>query len=159
MASPEVAMKLVEGTKLMASNPEQGLDTIMPLLYPEEFATAHPEIKQLMLAGMQMMPPTPSDAVDRTIAGIMTFNASDRLGSDKMPGANRSRRSGSSDSARECATDQKPHPAGRGLHDPQRGSCVPGRRPDRDSSAHRAVPESLGPHKIRRRLPCRASTI
>ncbi len=85
MASPEVAMKLVEGTKLMASNPEQGLDTIMPLLYPEDFATAHPEIKQLMLAGMRMMPPTPSDAVDRTIAGIMTFNASDRLAQIKCP--------------------------------------------------------------------------
>src|SRR5208283_4342007 len=85
MAAPEVAMKLVEGTKLMATNPEQGLDTIMPLLYPEEFAKAHPEIKQLMLAGMRMMPPTPSDAVDRTIAGIMTFNASDRLDQIKCP--------------------------------------------------------------------------
>src|ERR1035437_4740347 len=42
MASPEIGMKLVEGTKLMASNPEQGLDIILPLLYPEEFAKAHP---------------------------------------------------------------------------------------------------------------------
>ena len=53
MASPEVAMKLVTGTKLMASNPEQGLDTIMPLLIPPEFGTAHPEIKQMMLAGSE----------------------------------------------------------------------------------------------------------
>ena len=85
MASPEVGMKLVEGTKLMASNPDQGLDTILPLLYPEEFAKAHPEIKQMMLAGMKMMPATPSASVDRTIAGIMTFNASDRLGQIKCP--------------------------------------------------------------------------
>ena len=85
MAAPEIAMKLVEGTKLMASNPEQGLDIILPLLYSEEFTRAHPEIKQLMLAGMKMMPPTPSDSVDRTIAGIMTFNASDRLGQIKCP--------------------------------------------------------------------------
>src|SRR3984893_4717805 len=85
MASPEVGMKLVEGTKLMASNPEQGLDIILPLLYPEEFAKAHPEIKQMMLAGRRMMPATPSDTVDRTIAGIMTFNASDRLGQIKCP--------------------------------------------------------------------------
>jgi 3-oxoadipate enol-lactonase len=85
MASPEVSMKLVEGTKLMASNPEQGFDLILPLLYPEEFAKAHPEIKQLMLAGMKMMPATPSDSVDRTIAGIMTFDASDRLGQIKCP--------------------------------------------------------------------------
>ncbi len=85
MAAPEVMMKLVEGTKLMATNPEQGLDTILPLLYPEEFGKAHPEIKQMMLMGMKMMPATPSESVDRTIAGIMTFNASDRLGQIKCP--------------------------------------------------------------------------
>jgi len=85
MASPEVGMKLVEGTKLMATNPEQGFDVILPLLFPEEFSKAHPEIKQMMLAGMKMMPPTPSDSVDRTIAGIMTFNASERLGQIKCP--------------------------------------------------------------------------
>src|SRR5271154_3153784 len=55
MGAPEVAMKLVEGTKLMASDPDKGLDVILPLLYPEEFAKAHPEIKQMMLAGMKMM--------------------------------------------------------------------------------------------------------
>jgi pimeloyl-ACP methyl ester carboxylesterase len=85
MAAPQVAMKLVEGTRLMASNPDQGLDVILPLLYPEEFARAHPEIKPMMLAGMKMMPATPSETVDRTIAGIMTFNASERLGQIKCP--------------------------------------------------------------------------
>ncbi|HLX36496.1 MAG TPA: alpha/beta hydrolase, partial [Candidatus Binataceae bacterium] len=85
MAAPEVATKLVEGTKLIATNPNAGLDVILPLLYPEEFAKAHPEIKQMMLMGMQMMPATPSDSVDRTIAGIMTFNAYDRLGQIKCP--------------------------------------------------------------------------
>jgi len=85
MASPEVAAKLVEGTKLMATDPDRGLDVILPLLYPEEFARAHPEIKQLMMAGMTMMPATPSEAVDRTIAGVMTFNASERLGQIKCP--------------------------------------------------------------------------
>ena len=85
MASPEVATKLVEGTKLISTNPEQGFDIILPLLYPEEFAKAHPEIKPMMVAGMKMMPPTPTDSVDRTIAGIMTFNAFDRLGQVKCP--------------------------------------------------------------------------
>src|ERR1700683_3257316 len=85
MAAPEVAMKLVEGTKLMATDPDKGLDVILPLLYPEEFAKAHPEIKQMMLVGMKMMPATPSESVDRTIAGIMTFNASERLGQIKCP--------------------------------------------------------------------------
>ena len=85
MAAPEVGMKLVEGTKLMATNPDQGFDVISPLLFPEEFSKAHPEIKQMMLAGMSMMPATPTDSVDRTIAGIMTFNASKRLGEIKCP--------------------------------------------------------------------------
>jgi pimeloyl-ACP methyl ester carboxylesterase len=85
MAAPEIGMKLVEGTKLMASNPDQGFDVIMPLLFPDDFAKAHPEIKQMMLAGMRMMPATPTESVDRTIAGVMTFNASDRLGQIKCP--------------------------------------------------------------------------
>ncbi|HVN29913.1 MAG TPA: alpha/beta hydrolase [Candidatus Binataceae bacterium] len=85
MASPEVGMQLVEGTKLMASDPSRAFDIILPLLYPEEFHRAHPEIKQMMLAGMSMMPMTPSESVDRTIAGIMTFNAWDRLGQIKCP--------------------------------------------------------------------------
>ncbi len=79
----------------MASNPEQGLDTIMPLLYPEEFGKAHPEIKQMMLAGMKMMPPTPSDSVDLPIAGIMTFRRIRSPQPDKVSGADRTRRSGS----------------------------------------------------------------
>ncbi len=85
MASQEVAMKLVEGTKMMASNPEQGIEINMPLLYPEEFIKEHPEIKQMMMAAMKMIPPTPPDSIDRTIAGVMTFNALDRLGQIKCP--------------------------------------------------------------------------
>ena len=85
MASPEVGMKLVEGTKLMASNPENGFDIILPLLFPDDFAAQHPEIKQMMLAGMKLMPQTPTESVDRTIAGIMTFNAAERLGQIKCP--------------------------------------------------------------------------
>jgi 3-oxoadipate enol-lactonase len=85
MAAPEVGAKLVEGTKLIGTNPEEGFDIILPLLYPEEFARAHPEIKTMMIAGMKMMPPTPTESVDRTIAGIMTFNAFDRLGQIKCP--------------------------------------------------------------------------
>src|SRR3984885_562186 len=60
MASPEILERLMTANKLMASNPDAGLDIILPLLYPEEFARAHPEIKQLMLMGMKMMAATPS---------------------------------------------------------------------------------------------------
>ena len=85
MASPEAAMMLVEGTKLMASDPEQALDFVLPLLYPEEFTKEHPEIKQMMLGGSKMMPPTPPESIDRTILGVMTFNAYDRLDQIKCP--------------------------------------------------------------------------
>ena len=85
LAAPEVTLKLMEGTKLMASNPEKGFDTILPLLYPDAFVKAHPEIKQLMVAGMSMMPPTPPETADRAMAGLLTFNAYDRLGQIKCP--------------------------------------------------------------------------
>lgn len=85
MAGPEVVQKLMEGTKMMGTEPEKGLDTILPTLYPPEFIKVHPEIKDMMLAGMKMMPPTPPETADRAMAGIMTFNAYDRLGQIKCP--------------------------------------------------------------------------
>ncbi len=85
MAGPEVVQKLMDGTKMMGTDPEKGLDTIMPTLYPPEFTQAHPEIKQMMLAAMKMLPPTPPETADRAMAGIMTFNAYDRLGQIKCP--------------------------------------------------------------------------
>src|ERR1700683_1845749 len=85
MAATEVTQKLMEGTKLMASNPDKAFDTILPLLYPDAFVKAHPEIKQMMVAGMSMMPPTPPETADRAMAGLLTFNAYDRLGQIKCP--------------------------------------------------------------------------
>jgi pimeloyl-ACP methyl ester carboxylesterase len=85
MASPDIVQKLMEGTKTMASDPEKGLDITLPLLYPEPFIAQHPEIKQMMLAGMRMMPPTPPETADRAMQGIATFNAYDRLDQIKCP--------------------------------------------------------------------------
>ncbi len=79
MPAPDVIERLVAGSKLMASDPERAFDLIAPLLAPEEFIAAHPELKQMMAAGAKLMPPTPPESIDRTIAGIMTFNAYDRL--------------------------------------------------------------------------------
>src|SRR5579872_3585657 len=61
----------------------------------------------------------------------------------KMSGADRARRTGPVDSARECASAEAPHPSSRGIHDSQRGSWISGGGPDRDSSTHRAVSEKL----------------
>jgi 3-oxoadipate enol-lactonase len=84
-AADDVLQKLVEGSAMMAVNPEAGLDVVMPLLYPAEFIAAHPELKPMMLAGMKMAPPTPIETIQKTIAGIIDFNAYDRLPQIKLP--------------------------------------------------------------------------
>ncbi len=85
MASPEIVQKLMDGTKTMAADPDKGLDITLPLLYPEPFIAQHPEIKQLMLAGMRMLPPTPPETADCAMAGIMNFNTYDRLDRIECP--------------------------------------------------------------------------
>jgi pimeloyl-ACP methyl ester carboxylesterase len=85
MAGPEVIEKLMTGTKIMGTDPTRGLDIIMPLLNPPEFIAAHPELKEMMLAGMKMMPPTPPETADRAFAGVSQFDALDRLPQIKCP--------------------------------------------------------------------------
>ncbi|MGH8013597.1 MAG: alpha/beta fold hydrolase [Candidatus Binataceae bacterium] len=84
-ASEQTLQTLIDGAKLMATDPSGGLDMIMPLLFPLDFMTAHPELKQMMMLGLQMAPPTPSESIDRTLAGIMQFDAYDRLPQIKCP--------------------------------------------------------------------------
>jgi 3-oxoadipate enol-lactonase len=84
-ASEEVLQALVAGSKLVAQDPDAGIDLLLPLLYPPEFVTAHPEIKQLMLLGMKMGLPTPPETADKQLAGLITFNAYDRLDQIKCP--------------------------------------------------------------------------
>ncbi|HVC44543.1 MAG TPA: alpha/beta hydrolase [Candidatus Binataceae bacterium] len=78
-AANEVVQTLIDGSRLMATNAGAGLDLIIPLLFPPDFTAAHPEIKQFMLAGMQLAPPTPATTADRAIAGIMQFDTAERL--------------------------------------------------------------------------------
>lgn len=83
---PEDALqKLIEGSSMMAANPEAGLDIIMPLLFPVEFIEKHPELKPLLLAGMKMAPPTPPETIQKTLAGIASFDAYDRLPQIRNP--------------------------------------------------------------------------
>jgi 3-oxoadipate enol-lactonase len=85
MAPQEMVEKLVMANKMMAADPEKAFDLLMPMLMPAEFIAAHPELKQMMLMGMKMMPPTPPETADRALAGVMQFNAFDRLGQIKCP--------------------------------------------------------------------------
>src|SRR6202162_3193990 len=85
MASPEILDRLMTANKIMATDPEKGFDILLPAIMPPEFVAEHPEIKQMMVAGAKMMPPTPPETADRAMAGIQTFNAYDRLGQIKCP--------------------------------------------------------------------------
>ena len=69
----------------METDPEKGFDILLPAIMPPEFVAEHPEIKQMMVAGAKMMPPTPAATADRAMAGIQQFNAYDRLGQIKCP--------------------------------------------------------------------------
>ncbi len=79
MASPEILERLMTANKIKA------FDILLPVLMPAEFVAQHPEIKQMMVAGAKMMPPTPPETADRAFAGIQIFNAFDRLGQIKCP--------------------------------------------------------------------------
>jgi pimeloyl-ACP methyl ester carboxylesterase len=85
MAKPEVIEQLITGNKLLASDPDKAYDIILPIVCPPDFVAAHPELKAMMLAGMKMVPPTPPETADRAMAGILQFNAYDRLGQIKCP--------------------------------------------------------------------------
>jgi pimeloyl-ACP methyl ester carboxylesterase len=85
MAPFEVLDKLIASVRLMASKPEEALDVLIPLLYPAEFAARHPELKALMLAGLKLVPATPPETADRTVAGLIQFNTYDRLPEIKCP--------------------------------------------------------------------------
>jgi pimeloyl-ACP methyl ester carboxylesterase len=85
MAAPEILDKLMTASRIMATDPEKGFDILLPVIIPPQFAAEHPEIKAMMVAGAKMMPPTPAETADRALAGIMQFNAYDRLPQIKCP--------------------------------------------------------------------------
>jgi len=85
IAAPEVLESLVTGSRLMASDPEGALDIIMPLLCPREFLESHPELRSMMTAVVKMMPPTPAETLESTMAGMLQFNAYDRLPQIRCP--------------------------------------------------------------------------
>jgi pimeloyl-ACP methyl ester carboxylesterase len=85
MAAPEILERLMTANKIMATDPDKGFDILLPAIMPPEFVAQHPEIKQMMVAGLKMVPPTPAETADRAMAGIQQFNAYDRLGQIKCP--------------------------------------------------------------------------
>jgi 3-oxoadipate enol-lactonase len=85
MASPDVLDRLMTANRIMGTDPDKAFDLLLPAIMPPEFVAEHPEIKQMMLAGAKMIPPTPPETADRAFAGIQQFNAYDRLEQIKCP--------------------------------------------------------------------------
>jgi pimeloyl-ACP methyl ester carboxylesterase len=68
-----------------AESVDPALDLIMPLLFPPDFIAAHPELRQFMTAGLKVGAPPPRETLERTRAGVMDFDASDRLAQIQCP--------------------------------------------------------------------------
>ena len=84
-ASEDVLQSLVTGSKLMAQDPDAGIEMVLPLLYPPEFIAAHPELKHFMRMGMTLAPPTPPETADKLAAGLAEFDTCDRLHEIQCP--------------------------------------------------------------------------
>src|SRR5260370_26806375 len=76
MPAPEVLEKLMTAQKMMPTDPDKAFDILLPVLMPAEFVAQHPEIKQMMVAGAKMMPPTPPETAAPAFAGTQASTAS-----------------------------------------------------------------------------------
>lgn len=85
VAPPEVMQQMLAAHAMMASDMAQAVETIMPLLYPPEFIAAHPELKQMAMLAAGTMTATPPETIERTAAGLQSFDAYDRLDRIKCP--------------------------------------------------------------------------
>lgn len=78
--------KLIESLDLVASgNYDAAIEMVMPLLFPQDFIAAHPELRQFMMGGLKMGPPPPRAILESTRAGALEFDAYDRLSQITCP--------------------------------------------------------------------------
>jgi 3-oxoadipate enol-lactonase len=81
----ETVMSLLGAFKMLATDAELAIDTLLPILHTTDFVAAHPEVKQMMLFGMAAIPPTPPEVAESTLEGIREFDTYDRLPQIKCP--------------------------------------------------------------------------
>jgi 3-oxoadipate enol-lactonase len=82
----KVVDQLIAGLDLAtAENLDPALDMIMPLLFPADFIAAHPELRQLMAAGVKMSAPPARETLERTRAGVRDFETGDGLAQVSCP--------------------------------------------------------------------------
>ncbi len=59
--------------------PEAWVERTLSLIFPKEWVGANPGIRQLLMMGMQMMPPTPPETAENAMAGLFGWTTYDRL--------------------------------------------------------------------------------
>ncbi|MFQ5668164.1 MAG: alpha/beta fold hydrolase [Candidatus Binatia bacterium] len=64
---------------MATTKPEVWVDRILPLLFPKAWLDANPGVREMLLMGMQMMPPTPPETAQNAMAGLFGWSAYDRL--------------------------------------------------------------------------------
>ncbi len=81
----ETVMSLLGAFKMLVTDADLAIDTLLPILHTPDFVAAHPEVKQMMLFGMAAIPPTPPEVAESTLEGIREFDTYDRLPQIKCP--------------------------------------------------------------------------
>ena len=86
MAEPQVIEVLIETIRGMGTmDPGMWVDRQLPLLFTPEWIAANPGIRELLMMGVQMMPPTPPDTAERAMQGLFGWSTYDRLASITAP--------------------------------------------------------------------------
>ncbi|HEY6418674.1 MAG TPA: alpha/beta hydrolase [Candidatus Binataceae bacterium] len=75
----------VEGMREFAGDPERAFDKIMPMFSPPEVWAARPELRAEIIAALKSARWSPPETFDRAMAGIIQFDAYERLGQIKCP--------------------------------------------------------------------------
>jgi pimeloyl-ACP methyl ester carboxylesterase len=80
MADAEVIETLIDVIKSMGRvDPETWVDRQLPLIFTPEWIAANPGIRDLLIMGAQMMPPTPPETAENAMAGLFGWSTYDRL--------------------------------------------------------------------------------
>src|SRR5262249_55017683 len=80
MAEPEIIDGLLDVVRRMGSGDHAAwVDRQLPLLFTPDWLAATPAIRDLFLAMAPILPPTPPETADLTMAGLVDWNSHDRL--------------------------------------------------------------------------------
>jgi len=79
----DALFEVIKGMGTM--DPKEWVERQLPLIFPRPWVDANPAIRELLLLGAQMMPPTPPDTAQHAMEGIVGWSTYDRLPQIKAP--------------------------------------------------------------------------